>query len=123
MSLEQFNQEMWDYVPEQYSQVLRMRIGDYVRKFSRGMKKKGQAQSLTSQLKKFPELKAQYEAIQAKQYEYRDHESFWDLKSMAYRAVRLREGASEETIIEELRQSDLFFKRRYEIHQEKLSSR
>jgi hypothetical protein len=122
MSLEQFDQEMWDYVPEQYSQVLESRINGYVRKFSRAMKKNGASKNyIRAGLKEFPELETQYEAIQAKQFKYRNHESFWDLKSMAYRAVRLREGAPEETIIEELRQSDLFFNRRYEKYRKKLS--
>lgn len=125
LSLEEFDGEMWVYAPDQYSEVLEDRIRVYVFKYGAWRTNgNGRGQRGTFNLQKaiseFPELESQYSAIAEKKKKYAENETFWDMKSMSYRAFRLRDNTPEATIIEELRSSDLLFEKRYERYEKGL---
>ena len=117
LTLEQFDEEMWKLVPEDYAKVQKKRIRDYVREF--GAKRSGPNAGTErgweySLRHDFPELKSKYDVIHYKHTKLASHQNLWDLKSVAYRAKRLENDAKEKIILDELRTYDLFFERRYE---------
>ena len=127
LSLEEFEGEMWVYVPNQYSEVLKDRIQTYVFKYGAWRKTGGNGRgqkgtfNIERAISEFPELEAQYSGIAEKKKKYAESETFWDMKSMSYRAFRLRDNTPEATIIEELRSSDLLFQKRYDRYEKGLS--
>ena len=127
LSLKEFDREMWDYVPSEYSRIQRSRISAYVMRHSpsRDERTRGRhvyntkVNTTEGALKDYPELEVRYRDLDKKALLYRGKGSFWDMKSMMYRAFRLNEDATEEQIVSELRKSDLEFNRRYEMYQKR----
>ena len=113
ISYEEFDQEMWEYVPHEYSEILKSRISSFAKAYAQPTIKK-QAFRLDVALRDFPELRARYDEIRRKKAAHKDRKILWDLDSMMYRAIRLRDGASEAAIIEELREWNFRFDRRYQ---------
>ena len=112
LSQEEFDQEMWEYIPQEYSEILVNRISAFAKAYAQPKIKK-QRNRLDVALRDFPELRADYDDIRRKRAAHKDRQILWDLNAMMYRAIRLRDGATEAAIIEELRQWNFQFDHRY----------
>ena len=122
LSLEEFDLEMWTYVPKQYSQFLEARL-EAAQKCNQQVSAKcgNLDRNYLDKLMTRDRLRSLSKDIDEKKEKYSGDESFWDLESMAYRAIRLSSGASEAQIISELKHSDPKFDARYNQFKSSLS--
>ena len=122
LSLEQFDVEMWMYVPKQYSQFLESRLKAAQKCNQQASAECGNLdRNFLDKLMTRDQLASLSENLDQKKEKYSNDESFWDFDSMAYRAIRLSSGASEAEIISELKRSDPKFDARYNRFKSSLS--